>query len=1367
MDKRQGILAGAILAVALLFRPMGANAPQSGNPSNSVPSASDSNTSAATKSTASEGPWLASCGYWAAARDPDTYAENSGKNRQFSAIKINIYTNPAASSDPGCGYPSGADWERQRWGFPHHGPQPHITALIVTVPDPVHTHLAMSFDRIVAAVLRAATDEGYLESYFWLPWQRRPGALKPAVATGNQEPGHDPVRERQPGLIILKYEPEPSDNASPTDYSPTSSYYKVIYLFLVAESPTKGVEGFQLQNALAYESELGRILPNSHFSTGKDGKVWIIGPEYSGSAASLRAGMEEAGRQDPSLKFEAVGQTSTRLAMHQLADPARETLPGLVEYHSMAADGDCEDALFASHLLSSGYETDEIALLTEDTTLKGNAEALRQQLDPSRNPGPSACPKTYFKHITVIRYPLEISLLRNSEVENKETSVASSEAEALRPYLPFSVKDTSDQDLFPQFSPEGTPLSQEAQLITIARELRRSKFRIIRISASNPLDEIFLAQFLHRLYPDAQLVLGANDNLMERDIDNIPFIGSISIGPYPLLGIGGASNAPRSYTDSESVAKFNATKLVFWKAISPPGAQTNCSLPEDRLKDYIQPAPDQQDTGAGAAKRENCPEASTQGRKPARPALWATALGWDGYYPLGALDFTGGGDGKDFLPRVDLATGKLDPPDNSTQENEQYARGALGQLGDSRVLASLEWILLADFVILLCLVHIAVICFADYWSRLTRDLALEDNVHPQRRSTYIHVSTAALTLLALTISLPMVSLTFWFYVVSGTLASALHTTGYLDNFIACFLLVCGLATARAAFRKTRRYIRRSRDFGEAPQEIDGDKPFVRWLRCHFFFRMVLITWSAAGYLGLIWAWICFANLGSHSLSVYLQGYSFSFRCIHPLSLVSPLLPVVLLLFGWYLWGLFQTLRLRFSEESRVHLTDNADCKLDDSYLVSDQSLNTRDSKSAPALYENIECLMITRKLWQRMLPQHRGLVDLAVALACSLGYVLLCVYWRIPPRSFDHFLWKFGVFSTPYEFVVAALALPLVWVAVAGWLRLILIWRALRKGLLRRLEDQPIRFAFDRLSGMGWMTMLSRVGLTEQWRDMDRCIESMNHLILRHELWPQAAAETGAGSGTEATAGAPKELKNLQSEILSRNRLLRQRALDLPCKNAADARELDLAQKTSGALLTELDSNLAEFGKKLLDIVLIPRWQKRSSGLVASRGDENPSAQKALSDSSSSLRQMQSEPGGLEDNGIRAAEEFIAIRYFSLIRAVLANMRYLMTFISLTFVLTIVAWDSYPFQPRQFMDYVFTFLLAGLGTGIISVFAQMHRDPILSRLTDTKPNELGWDFYLRIVSYGAIPVCTWLAYQFPEIGGAIYRILQPGTSVFK
>jgi hypothetical protein len=93
--------------------------------------------------------------------------------------------------------------------------------------------------------------------------------------------------------------------------------------------------------------------------------------------------------------------------------------------------------------------------------------------------------------------------------------------------------------------------------------------------------------------------------------------------------------------------------------------------------------------------------------------------------------------------------------------------------------------------------------------------------------------------------------------------------------------------------------------------------------------------------------------------------------------------------------------------------------------------------------------------------------------------------------------------------------------------------------------------------------------------------------------------------------------------------------------------------------------------------------------------------------------------------------------------------------------------NSYPFQPRQVIDWLFTTLLVVLLGGVAWVFAQMYRDSILSHITRTTPNQLGIDFYIRIISFGALPLLTWLAYHFPDVGGAIFKIFQPGTEVVK
>jgi hypothetical protein len=58
-----------------------------------------------------------------------------------------------------------------------------------------------------------------------------------------------------------------------------------------------------------------------------------------------------------------------------------------------------------------------------------------------------------------------------------------------------------------------------------------------------------------------------------------------------------------------------------------------------------------------------------------------------------------------------------------------------------------------------------------------------------------------------------------------------------------------------------------------------------------------------------------------------------------------------------------------------------------------------------------------------------------------------------------------------------------------------LIWGSLKRGLLERLEQLPMRFAFTRLKGVGWMSMMRQGGLAEQWRDMARSTESMRQMM--------------------------------------------------------------------------------------------------------------------------------------------------------------------------------------------------------------------------------------------------------------------------------
>jgi hypothetical protein len=1259
MNKGQGFAVGALLAAALLLRPLGSGTPQQaespkGGTGEAVPAAPRE---------AQEGPWIASCSYWAPARrledqrakkPAEVHATLDTKNGE---VNLQAHLKESGNTESPCG-----DKPQTRWGFPTQGGPINVTAIIATVPDPVHSHLAMTFDRTVDAILQAASDNDYVSSDYWLPWKPRGGTLTVAESPAGAEPGHDPERERQPGLMILKHVPR---EGAPTGSS--ESFYKVIYLFLVAETPTQGVDGWQLQNAFAYEAELKSALKGNQFSRGRDGHVAIIGPLYSGSAASLRAGIETA-HGNPKLdavKFDVTGATSTRLPVEQLT-PKNDTLP--IHYRSFENNRDYGAKTFSGRLSDvSGYDLGRVTMLVEDNTALGSAT----QGDVEASPQDGAPVDALRSKVQVIRFPREISLLRNAQVAGAQSGdVAVSSGSPPSPYLRFSLRDYSAQDSVPQFSRENTPLSQEAQLMTIARQLHRLRAQFIELVASNVLDQVFLAQFLHRACPDARLVFFGADVLMVREIDNVPFIGSITITPYPLIGLGAAR---RTYSNSASEAYYNAASYTFWG-----GAPL-----EPLLQGYRNLAD----------------------RNRPQPPLWATAIGSDGYYPLGILS-SSSSDHDQILP---LTPSAAPSPGRST-------------LYPSRL-----WEVLCALVCLLCALHIVMLWAADYWSPFTRDLAIEGNDQPRRRSMYIHVAAAMLSSMAFIVSLPVLSL--W-SLLNRLTQGVIHISPW-SEFLSAVTLAVGISSVISTIWKTRRHVGWV-DVAATPSERPaGFRRAYDLARANVYLFLNLAALATLVVVPALWGYLCSTGSsgGSHPPATpYFVGLCFSYRALNPGSGVSPMVPVLLLLFSWYVWTFFQTWRLRFSDDGRPRLPERINEQEDGRFFVPDNVLQRCDSPRDPCLYSNITCLLISRALLCRFL-RFRRRACLAGDIVLVIAYTGLMVWFSFltPMRSLDHFLFNTGAYrSSPYEFLLGVLFFPLIVVSLTGWLRMILIWGALRRGLLERLENMPIRFAFTRFKGMGWMTMLRQAGLREQWRDMARSMESMRQMLHQPDLkysMPQSEW---------------RELEIENAKLLDKVKLLH------PHLHAAPP-----AKRAYSGDMKGIELEFAAFSQRLLSSVLIPYWANERTGQVQSEG-EPCSAETAA-----------------RPARILVAEEFLAIRYISLIRAVLTNMRYLMVFVTASFVLAILAWNSYPFQPHQLVDWLFTGLLALLGSGFIWVFAQMHRNPILSRITDTKANELGWDFYLRVISFGAVPVLTWLAYEFPDIGSMIFRLIQPGVPVIK
>jgi len=146
-----------------------------------------------------------------------------------------------------------------------------VDILIVTVPDPVQTHLSLFFDRSMDALQQALTRQGYLFAGAALPWDSKQHTEADDWQIRQGQIDWEHAREEMPGLLIYR---RPPDQTTPSS--------KPLFVLLVGETPTTGIHKDQFTKALA--------LCNSWLGD-PDGKarkrLRILGPTFSGSLYSM------------------------------------------------------------------------------------------------------------------------------------------------------------------------------------------------------------------------------------------------------------------------------------------------------------------------------------------------------------------------------------------------------------------------------------------------------------------------------------------------------------------------------------------------------------------------------------------------------------------------------------------------------------------------------------------------------------------------------------------------------------------------------------------------------------------------------------------------------------------------------------------------------------------------------------------------------------------------------------------------------------------------------------------------------------------------------------------------------------------------
>lgn len=426
------------------------------------------------------GPWVASCA-WFGTHDP------APRNRAEVVI-----LNSAAAEPLG--------QKVTDWCFPAEG-RPALDFLIVTLPDPVSTHLALYFDRTVDALEAAALQHGMFLDQYFLPWPVPGGQIPPGDTAQDVRVTAilNAYRAGQPGLMIMSAHEARDGTASTSDV-------RVVYAFLVSESPTSGINKAQFDNAVQYARVLSRGSPSA---------VHVVGPFFSGSAPSAIALSNELKSKGVALDF--VSGTLTNPAQ---AKALRDNLDFKQTVHDdQRAEGFLLDFLKDHGLTRNGGN---VAILQEDETRFGEGPTVPR-----------------LPNVRYIKFPRELSRLRNAAADHVGTQSAAQSQYAPESTDPISWnwKDASkDEDALPAYSGSQDALSQQSVLLAIADIIRQENIKYVGISATDIFDTLFLSKFLKTLAPNTRIfVLDADLLMVKASDEGRELNGTLAVTTYPLI----------------------------------------------------------------------------------------------------------------------------------------------------------------------------------------------------------------------------------------------------------------------------------------------------------------------------------------------------------------------------------------------------------------------------------------------------------------------------------------------------------------------------------------------------------------------------------------------------------------------------------------------------------------------------------------------------------------------------------------------------------------------------------------------------------------------------------------------------------------
>ncbi len=326
-----------------------------------------------------------------------------------------------------------------------------------------------------------------------------------------------------------------------------------------------------------------------------------------------------------------------------------------------------------------------------------------------------------------------------------------------------------------------------------------------------------------------------------------------------------------------------------------------------------------------------------------------------------------------------------------------------------------------------------------------------------------------------------------------------------------------------------------------------------------------------------------------------------------------------------------------------------------------------------------------------------------------LGPLLFAFFFRFEAAS-DSFLW-----SKTFAFFFAILLLP---ASLAAFFRFASLWRALRRVIVRQ----------------EW----SRLGPAFQ-----SCQEELEWQSLK--VW-----------------GPSK--KHNYSTLIGSVELLRRL-----CQRPERPRVTEEVVRVGGQPSTL--SQLAQRAEESLAEAL----EANARGEMESERAARIRALAALDDASQHVQRMLNHldaPGAADaDAEIRKElTEYVALRAIAYIRYVFAEIRNSLLAFTVGILFLLAGLASFHFQPTRSVYVLLWSVIGVVAVWTVTVFMQMDRNTVLSRIGGTTPGELNpikSGLLLRIAAFVLPPVITLIVTQFPRLGQPLSSWLNPLFRVFQ